>query len=147
MDRENTHQKGRGLGVRIIVASGVLVALAALRHMPFPMVIAAWISLADFWISVAFIPVVSLFWKWWQTGFGTSLVALEALIALALFPEALERMFGVNAQTTGFQWFFALLLLMIGGAILWRGWVLWKIQRNGIDEPEGETDGQQRSGN
>lgn len=104
-----------------------------------------WTIVGVFFISLVFVPVVSSFWSWWRTAFGQSLVLLEVLIALTLLPATVKRLFGLDAGTRFDLWFTVVALWLVGITIIGRAWVLYKIQRGGIDpEEERENHGQRR---
>ena len=90
-----------------------------------------WIVLATFWVAALFVPIVSLFWPWWPEPFGRATMSLELLIALALLPAALRRMFGISITNIGFAWFGTIILACIAPRIIWLGVSIWKLQRNG----------------
>jgi hypothetical protein len=113
--------------------------------------LATWTIVADFWIAALFVPVVSLFWRWWRSRLGRVLMSLEFLIAALLFLPALSVMFDLPVRADVFLWVTWAILALVGVRILWLWWILFRIQR-GEDpaqepQPEGTPHGGQRTGN
>ena len=84
-----------------------------------------------FWVTLLFPLVVGTFWRWWLTSFGNSYIWKVILIAVVTSPTALHEILGVNSGALWFSWYTTLALALIPPVIIWRGWILWREQREG----------------
>lgn len=88
-----------------------------------------------FWASVSFVVTVSIVWAWWHAPLGRALVALDALLAVTVGPSAMNAMFGWPRVTDPFwRWVTIGALYLDGTVIMWRAWVLFRIQAGPEDQ-------------
>lgn len=69
------------------------------------------------------------FWPWWRSDWGWNLVCFDAVVALALLPSFLRRVFGLAPDTYLFQWIVVISLWQIPAIIIWRVLMIWSAQR------------------
>lgn len=81
-----------------------------------------------FWVCLQFCVTVSLFWPWWKTDLGWTIVLKTACIAALLLPANLSIVFGINVMTPAWQWTGAVLLGLVALIVLWRQVVIWVLQ-------------------
>lgn len=92
-----------------------------------------WWSTITFCTTVFFIVAYSLMASWWKTPMGSTIVGLDAAIACTVFPTFLSHVFGikiVNDRATGV--FLILVLSSVPCIILYRTWVLWRVQHSSL---------------
>jgi hypothetical protein len=94
---------------------------------PVPVLLEA-ASITTFWVSFAFPFAVSLFWPWWQSGWGRNIVLLETCIWVSLLPAPLHAMFGVPYGSF-LSWFQVAALFGAGVVVVWRFVIIWRTQR------------------
>ena len=82
-----------------------------------------------FWAGVVAVSVVSIFWPWWKTDLGRTIVLEISCLCAALFPSTLELELGVNANTIFWQWWVGITFFGAAIVTLWRIPVIWKYQR------------------
>lgn len=96
-------------------------------------------TIVAFCAAVAFIALYSAIAPWWRSPLGRNLVALDASISLTLLPSVLHHALGVSsADTPAFAWFTVLAFGFVPVVIVWRAWILCRIQfrRPGSDAPK-----------
>lgn len=101
--------------------------------MQFVLTFDAWWSTSTFCVAVFFITAYSLMAKWWTTPLGTTLVGLDAAVGITVFPEFLDHVFGIsilNDRATGIVLILA--LTCVPFIILYRTWVLYKVQYSSL---------------
>lgn len=86
------------------------------------------VTMETFWVSVVVITGVSLFWRWWHSSFGRMFMTLDILIGTAFIPGVLERLFNL-ADNAAFDWFAIVDVGMVGPVLLWRAYLLWRMQQ------------------
>jgi len=86
-----------------------------------------------FYVNIAFIAGVSLFWPWWRDQLGWSIIAKTAALSVVLLPAMLFIWFGPNAFTSArwLSWFATWALFLVPAALVWRFVVIFRIQRKG----------------
>lgn len=88
-------------------------------------------------INVAFIAavlfpiVIRPFWNWTDSDWGWNTVVFDLVVALALLPTWLHRVFDMNPHTYLFIWIQAASIWAVPVIVLWRGWIIWRVQRHG----------------
>ena len=91
------------------------------------------ILLYTFWVMFLMPVVAARFWQWWKNPVGIGFFSMDILLAAALLPSALRRMFGIPVTSPAFQWFVIAVFSLIAPVGVWRLWQLYKIQRK--DDP------------
>lgn len=83
-----------------------------------------------FYCSIAFCLAVSLFWPWWQSRLGWTIVAKSMALAIATLPAMVFFWFGFQppewlriASISG--------LWLVPPILAWRALELWLVQRRG----------------
>lgn len=86
-----------------------------------------------FYSGIAAPIVLGLFWKWWRSELGWSIVAKTLALSLALTGTMLIYWFGPTgvARSDAMQWFTLVMLAAVPVILWWRVWVIWKTQRSG----------------
>jgi hypothetical protein len=94
--------------------------------------LAEWGMNVAFWASIVFITFIGWLWPWWRSFWGINIVTLEIAIALALLGSILETDFGLGkSQLMLLEWISITALWMVGGIILWRGFLVISAQVHG----------------
>jgi hypothetical protein len=83
---------------------------------------------AIFYSALGFIAVVSLFWPWWKTQLGWTFAAKSAALALATLPAMVHVWVG-GATPAWLAWLGVAALWAVPPILVWRAWVLWRVQR------------------
>jgi hypothetical protein len=97
------------------------------------------ITLASFFAAVGFVALYSVLAPWWKTPLGRSIVALDTAVAMTVAPSVLHFVFGVTSLKSETFAFFTLgAFTMIPIIIVWRGWLLWRLQ-TGVRKAERES--------
>lgn len=86
---------------------------------------------AAFWLSIAFLTGVSMFWPWWKTHLGWTIWLETAAIAWFVFPSTISLEFGVDVDTITWQWVTVIGLLFVVLILPWRAAAIWWRQRHG----------------
>jgi hypothetical protein len=88
---------------------------------------------AIFYSGLAAPIVMGLFWRWWRSELGWSIIAKTLALSLALLGAMLIYWFGPVSvgRSEGMQWFTLVMLAAIPVIIWWRVLVIWKTQRYG----------------
>lgn len=86
-----------------------------------------------FYSGLAVPAVLALFWPWWRSELGWSIVAKTICLSLALLGAMLTYWFGpVGFTRSAFlQWFTIAALAAVPVVLWWRVWVIFKTQRSG----------------
>jgi ABC-type molybdate transport system permease subunit len=86
-----------------------------------------------FYSGIAEATALALFWKWWRSELGWSIVAMTLSLSLALLGIMLVYWFGPNGVTRSpvVQWFTLVMLAAVPVITWWRVWVIYKAQRRG----------------
>lgn len=86
-----------------------------------------------FWSCWVFTAIVSMFWPWWQTQLGWSIMLKTIAIGLALLPSELMLWLGpvAVARQVWLQWFAVGAVALIPLILAWRFVVIYRYQRNG----------------
>lgn len=71
----------------------------------------------------------SLFWPWWKSDMGWTVVLEASCIVVLLFPSILGLALHVNVDTTFWQWWALVSFFLVGTIAWWRLLVIWVIQR------------------
>lgn len=82
-----------------------------------------------FYSSILFVAAVSTFWPWWRSQLGWSITAKTLALTIAVFPAMLMYWFGVHSPQW-VTWMAVLTLWLIPPILIWRAWVLWRVQRH-----------------
>jgi hypothetical protein len=77
--------------------------------------------------------VMSLFWRWWRSELGWSIIAKTLALSMTLLSLMLAYWFGPLsvARSPEMQWFTLVMLAAIPVIIWWRVWVIYRTQRDG----------------
>lgn len=88
-----------------------------------------------FYSALGFIAAVSVFWPWWKSQLGWSIVAKSLALALAVFPAMLTYWFGagVYARAPWLGWVAVGALWAVPPILAWRVAVIWQAQRRARD--------------
>jgi hypothetical protein len=95
------------------------------------------IDIINWGINVAFVssilfPVaIRPIWAWTESAWGWNTIAFDVVVALALLPVWLHRTFNLNPGSLMFLWIQAASLCAIPVIIIWRTWIIWRVQRHG----------------
>jgi len=81
-----------------------------------------------FYGSVGFIAAVSVFWGWWRSQLGWSIIAKALALAVAVFPAMLMYWSGFHAPHW-LLWVAVYALWAIPPILAWRAIVIWQAQR------------------
>ena len=84
--------------------------------------------------TVLFVAVYSAVDRWWRHDVGWTMVSLDAVLFLILFPSLLHYTVGLNLANRAFAVYYAGTLFVAGGVTLWRGWVVCRVQVRGLRE-------------
>lgn len=84
-----------------------------------------------FYGAFAFIAAVSIFWPWWRSQLGWSIIAKSVAVALAVLPNMLFYWFGpaVYIDAPWIYWVAIGALLLVPPILAWRAAVIWRAQR------------------
>ena len=83
-----------------------------------------------FYSALGFAVVVSLFWPWWKSALGWSIVAKSLALAIAVFPAMLSYWLGARfGRTPWLQWVAISALWLIPPILAWRVVVIWQAQK------------------
>jgi hypothetical protein len=69
--------------------------------------------------------------SWWRSRVGLAMGLRDIVIALAFLPQVLHAAIGVTLAVAWFHWYWRASLAALGLVTLWRGWVIWSMQRRG----------------
>ena len=87
-----------------------------------------------FWSALAFVAVVSVFWPWWKSALGWSIIAKSIALAFAVFPAMLDYWLGTTtSRDKWLQWMAIGALWTIPPILVWRAVVIWHAQRKARD--------------
>lgn len=88
-----------------------------------------------FYSALGFVLVVSLYWPWWKSALGWSIVAKSLALALAVFPAMLVYWFGprVYVDAPWLRWMAVAVLWLIPPILAWRAIIIWHAQRKARD--------------
>lgn len=84
---------------------------------------------AGFWVSLAFVLVVSTYWPWWKTDVGWTIILEAVGLGLLLMPSTTGLEFGWNTSDLFWQWFVAICFTFVFVIMPWRAVVIWRRQR------------------
>lgn len=95
---------------------------------------------AIFYSSLGFVAVVSLFWPWWKSQLGWTIAAKSLALGLAVFPAMLIYWFGHDVFTDSpwLKWASVTMLYLIPPILIWRAFILFRIQQRSRALEEGE---------
>lgn len=82
-----------------------------------------------FWVCVVFIISTSIFWPWWKTDLGWTIILKTACLGAILLPPNLTLIFGINTTSFFWRWESVATFAGIAMTIIWRGIVIWLLQR------------------
>lgn len=85
--------------------------------------------LAAFFASVIFVIGTSVIFPWWRYRLGRSLVTMDALWTITMFPLVLEYFHIINDPGLYYIEYFAASLTLTAFAALWRLWSIFSEQR------------------
>ena len=85
---------------------------------------------AIFYSSALFVAVVSLYFPWWRSQLGWTIIAKTLALAVAVFPAMLTYWLGVRV-TGWLAWVSVAALWTIPPILAWRALVIWRVQRTG----------------
>lgn len=86
-----------------------------------------WMVNIGFFVTLAFVPINSLWWPWWKEWWGRNIVLLDLFIAGTLFPDVLYLDWHITAWIL--QWSQAVALTATVLVIPWRTALIWNAQR------------------
>jgi hypothetical protein len=86
---------------------------------------------AIFYTSILFTAAVSMFWPWWRSQLGWSIIAKSFALAVAVLPAMIAYWFGtaVYARNPWLGWLSIAAMATIPLILVWRAAVLWHVQR------------------
>lgn len=86
---------------------------------------------AIFYVGLASIVAVSLFWRWWRDILGWSVIASTAALVIAVIPGMIRIWFGPAVVTTHpwLTWVTIAALALDPVITAWRVWVLWILRQ------------------
>jgi hypothetical protein len=91
--------------------------------------VAPYVAEAAFFSAVAFIAAYTILAKWWQTSLGITIVLLDLMIAVTLFPDILSSLFGVSvAGSEAFTFTTLGAIAAVPVIIAWRFAILLRAQ-------------------
>jgi hypothetical protein len=84
-----------------------------------------------FYSAAGFVIAVSVFWPWWKSQLGWTVVAKSLALAVAVFPAMLAYWFGpgVYHRCPWLQWASIGAMWLIPPILVWRAVVIWHAQR------------------
>lgn len=90
------------------------------------------VAQVTFWSCWAFAALSSVFWPWWKTQLGWSIMLKTIAIGLALLPSELMIWLGraYVARQAWLQWFTVGAVAVIPLILAWRLIVIYRYQRN-----------------
>ena len=87
------------------------------------------VTLAAFFAAVGFVTLYTYLAPWYKSSLGRSIVALDSALALTVLPSVLHFLFGVSVlESKPFAIFALSSFTTIPLIIVWRGYLLWRIQ-------------------
>lgn len=90
-----------------------------------------------FFASIGFIVLYTILAPWWRSPLGRNLVAFDAALSLTLLPSVVHHTFGVNsALSPAFAWFTVGAFAAVPLVIVWRAWILLRVQVGWQDDTE-----------
>jgi hypothetical protein len=86
---------------------------------------------AIFYTSLGFTAAVSVFWPWWRSQLGWSIIAKSLALTVAVLPAMIAYWFGaaVYARNPWLGWLSIAAMATIPLILTWRAVVLWHVQR------------------
>lgn len=85
-----------------------------------------------FWPALLFLLLIGLVWPWWKSFWGINIVSLELAIVLALLSSIIEVDFHYSVeQNVLMGWVSVAALFLVGGIIIWRGFLVISAQLRG----------------
>jgi len=84
-----------------------------------------------FVVTFTFPGWIRLIWKWTESDWGWNTVALDMAVAVALLPSWVHRVFNLKPDTYLFIWIVAGSLWAILIIVIWRAYIIYRIQRHG----------------
>lgn len=67
----------------------------------------------------------------WRTPVGRTLILLDSGLVLLYVPSVLHRFFGLGLASIGFAYYYLATILLVGTAVWWRTWIMFRAQRRG----------------
>jgi hypothetical protein len=95
-----------------------------------------WVVGVAFWVSVAFAPVITFFWRWWKDSWGWNIISLEVVIALALLRTILVTEFGLVRSGIETLWLTDISVSLIPVIIIWRAVIIIREQYKAVRRSE-----------
>jgi len=90
-----------------------------------------------FFASIGFIVLYTVLAKWWLSPLGRNLVAFDSALSLTLLPSVVHHTFGVSsALSPAFAWFNVGAFAAVPLVIVWRAWILLRVQVGWQDDTE-----------
>jgi hypothetical protein len=94
--------------------------------------VSEWVIQAAFWCSIAFPVWYTICAPWWRYPVGRAIVALDSAIALATGPTTIGLIFGASVVASSFfSWLTVFAFGCIPVITIYRGVVVWQVQRRG----------------
>jgi hypothetical protein len=84
-----------------------------------------------FLVSLLFPVIVAPYYRWWSNEFGWNLSIKSWVIAIALLPSFVHRVFGVPVNVLAFMYMVVVAITTIPIVLIWRAWAIYKTQRAG----------------
>lgn len=84
---------------------------------------------AAFCASALFLAAASFLMPWWQSLAGRTLVLIDALWAVSLFPLFLSAVTGIRETSVFYIEYYAASLSLAALATVWRIWALWAVRK------------------
>jgi hypothetical protein len=81
-----------------------------------------------FWTGIFSISATSVFWPWWRSSLGQTIVLEMGCLSIATLPSALHLEADLDTSDTFWRWWVAITFLVASLGLLWRVAVLWKYQ-------------------
>lgn len=88
-----------------------------------------------FYSALGFVIVVSVWWPWWKSQLGWSIIAKSLALAVAVLPAMITYWFGpgVYKEVPWLGWVAIAALWVIPPILAWRAVVIWQAQRKARD--------------
>ena len=88
-----------------------------------------------FYAALGFVAVVSVFWPWWKSALGWSIIAKSLALGIAVLPAMLAYWFGMGVyqRAPWLQWVAIGALWLVPPILAWRAVVIWQAQRHARD--------------
>lgn len=83
-----------------------------------------------FWICLLY-PAISVYWPWWKSAIGVTVMTEAVAFALLLLPGQLHFVFGLDITAPGWEWFAVACFAVLPVTLVWRAAAIYLAQKRG----------------